>query len=120
MSWGSSLVLWLVNTFAPKDVSQTVDIDYQACQKAVPDILAAEPDILRAIADLERGAPHAIAAFKTLWPALKQTLTMIEAHQAKGQPPHIAVNHVQRKLAAVTNVHVDTVERWASRQNATG
>jgi hypothetical protein len=115
MNWLTSVSLWAAKTFTPAPISATVTVDEAAIKKALPDIIAAEPQIKQAIADLQVAMPNILAAATVLWPAFKQTLAMIDAHIAQGQPASTAVAHAQRKIAAVTKQPTDAVERWTKK-----
>jgi hypothetical protein len=112
MNWLANLALWGVKTFAPAQVGAVVTVDEAAIVKAIPDILAAEPQIKKVVDEIQIAAPHLLAAAKVLWPAFDQTLVMIDSHIAQGHSVAQAVDHAQRKIAAVAPKHVDAVEQW--------
>jgi hypothetical protein len=104
MNWLANFALWGVKTFAPTPVSTTVTADQAAIERAMPDIIAAEPQIKQAIADLQIAMPSIFAAIQIMWPAFKQTLVMIDSHIAQGLPVSTAVEHTRRKIAAAGEV----------------
>ncbi len=110
---------WLGSLLLPVKVSQTVDQDIDAIQKAVPLLLADEPALIKTYNDFMVALPKLVAAFKILWPAINATMVMVKHYTDQGMPHQRAVEHVTRKVTLAKSIPSDVLANWMNRQNAT-